>query len=77
MADDVRLLTLAPGRRIGKTRLALAVADERRNAFAHGVWFVDLASIRDPGLVLSAIAQVLGVREGGDRPLLAASRLPG
>lgn len=38
--------------------------------FTDGVYFVNLAPITDPGLVVSAIAQTLGVREMGGRPLL-------
>ena len=47
------------------------MAAELAPDFADGVAFVPLAPIRDPALVLPAIAQALGVREGGDRPLAA------
>jgi predicted ATPase/transcriptional regulator with XRE-family HTH domain len=66
----VRLLTLLGAGGIGKTRLSLQVATQMRNQFADGVCFVPLAPIRDPALVLSAIAQVLDIRENGARPLL-------
>src|SRR5204863_1392923 len=36
----------------------------------HGAYFVALAPINDPALVVSAIAQTLGVTESGSRPLL-------
>ena len=66
----VRLLTLLGAGGIGKTRLSLQVATQMRDQFADGVCFVPLAPIRDPALVLSAIAQVLDIRESGARPLL-------
>src|SRR3984893_5177047 len=66
----VRLLTLLGAGGIGKTRLSLQVATQMRDQFADGVCFVPLAPIRDPALVLSAIAQVLDIRGSGARPLL-------
>ncbi len=66
-----RLVTLTGPGGIGKTRLALAVADELLDAFADGVWHVDLAALSDPALVAPAAAAVLAVREEGGQPLLA------
>jgi predicted ATPase len=54
---------------VGKTRLALAVAERLRSRFADGVVLVSLAPLRDPALVASAIAHALGVREEGHRPV--------
>src|SRR6266545_2070072 len=67
---DVRLLTLSGPGRIGKTRLALQTAAEVLHDFAHGAYFVNLAPISDPALVVPTIAQTLGVTESGNRPLL-------
>ncbi|HZN70620.1 MAG TPA: AAA family ATPase, partial [Micromonosporaceae bacterium] len=84
LGPEVRLLTLVGAPGIGKTRLALAVAhalvgdppagaNGERGAgpgFADGVVFVPLAPLRDPELVVPAIAHALGVREIGGRPVL-------
>src|SRR5438874_7407140 len=67
----VRLLTLLGAGGIGKTRLSLQVARAMQTDFADGVYFVPLAPIRDPGLVLPTIAEVLGFRESGVQPLFA------
>ena len=60
---DTRLVTLTGPGGAGKTRVALRAAHELADAFADGVWFVGLAPLVDPALVLSAIAQALGVPE--------------
>ncbi len=65
--SDVRLVTLTGPGGVGKTRLALALAAKLTEAFPDGVIFVSLASLGDPGLVLSALAQSMGLRAGGHR----------
>jgi predicted ATPase len=59
-----RLVTLTGAAGCGKTRLALQVAAEALGDAPDGVWFADLASLSDPALVPSAVAQALGLREG-------------
>jgi predicted ATPase/DNA-binding CsgD family transcriptional regulator len=67
---DVRLVTLTGPGGVGKTHLGLRIAGDLIAEFADGVRFVSLAPIRDPDLVVPAIAQTLGLREAGERPLL-------
>ncbi len=66
----VRLLTLSGPGGAGKTRLALQVAADVLDLFADRVFFVDLAPLSDPALVASAIAETLGVRASGIRPVI-------
>jgi hypothetical protein len=63
LLDGTRLLTLTGPGGTGKTRLALQAAADTLTEFEDGAYFVDLASIADPGLVISTIAEALGVKE--------------
>ncbi len=65
-----RLVTLVGAGGVGKTRCAIQVGAELLDAFADGVWLVELARISDPSLVATAIAHALGVRESPNQPLL-------
>jgi hypothetical protein len=67
--DGVRLLTLAGPGGTGKTRLALQAAAETAERYSDGVWWVPLAPLRDSGLILSAVAQALDVKEEIGRDL--------
>jgi non-specific serine/threonine protein kinase len=58
-----QLLTLCGPGGAGKTRLALAVAQDLVEGFEGDVWWVGLASISDPELVPGTVASALGVPE--------------
>jgi predicted ATPase/DNA-binding SARP family transcriptional activator len=69
-----RLITLCGSGGIGKTRLAIGVAEEVVERFHAGVWFVDLASQADPALVPQILTQCLGLGEASGRPPLERLR---
>lgn len=69
LLSEGRLITLTGPGGSGKTRLALQVASQVLDQF-HGVFFVALGPINDPGLVPSTIAQTLGIRESAGRSIL-------
>ncbi|KUN29304.1 LuxR family transcriptional regulator [Streptomyces antibioticus] len=60
-----RVVTLTGVGGVGKTRLALAVAEASRKAFPGGVWLVDLAAVQDPATVAATAAGVLRVSDRG------------
>jgi predicted ATPase/DNA-binding CsgD family transcriptional regulator len=68
--EDVHLLALTGPGGTGKTRLALQAVAELSDLFADGVFFVNLAPISDPALVVPTIAETLGIRERADQSLL-------
>lgn len=70
LLGSTRLLTLTGPGGSGKTRLALRVASDVLDRFPDGVFFVELASISEPDLVLSAISSALSKGEEGARSVL-------
>ena len=67
LASPQSLVTLVGPSGIGKSRLALEIARSLEGSFANGVFFVELASLTDPELVLPTIGRVVGAREQGER----------
>jgi predicted ATPase/class 3 adenylate cyclase len=75
LQNSARLLTLTGPGGSGKTRLAIEAAATLVSQFKAGVFWVGLATLRDPALVTDAIAQTLGAKDGlakhiGERELL-------
>ncbi|MFD4432548.1 ATP-binding protein [Nocardia sp. NPDC058497] len=59
MLSESRLVTLTGIGGVGKTRLAIRVAEEVRRAFDDGVWLVEFGKVREPELVAGAVASAL------------------
>jgi non-specific serine/threonine protein kinase len=70
LRDDVPLVTLTGPGGVGKTRLALDAAASLAGSFFDGVCFVELATVRDPDLVLPTIADALDFSDNATRPML-------
>jgi predicted ATPase/DNA-binding SARP family transcriptional activator len=65
-----RLVTLTGVGGVGKSRLAVEVTAASEADFPGGTWLVELAALAQPGLVPSAIADALGIRERPHRTLM-------
>jgi predicted ATPase/class 3 adenylate cyclase len=63
--SDVRLVSLTGPGGIGKTRLAVAAGAESAPDYPDGVYFVALASVTDPDMVMPAVAAAVGVPSEG------------
>lgn len=64
---DMHLVTITGPGGVGKTSLALRVAHEAQDSFADGVFFISLAPISDPTLIVPTIAQTLNLAESPRR----------
>jgi predicted ATPase len=64
-----RLVTIVGAGGIGKTTVALAIAERMMDSYDHGVWLVDLVPLSDPRLVPSALAAVLGLEIRTENPI--------
>jgi len=69
-SGEARLLTLTGPGGVGKTRLSLQVAAGLHGSFMDGAYFVSLAPLSNPDLVLPTIAQTLGVPEAPSQSVL-------
>ena len=70
LLNSTHLLTLVGAGGVGKTRMALEVADRAVAEFPNGVCFVELASVADPSLLVGTVASALDVHEEAIRPLI-------
>jgi predicted ATPase len=66
-----RLVTLTGVAGVGKTRLAVQIADQLRDAFPDGVWFVEAAPLREGRLLAHTIAMALDLPSRSPRGPLA------
>ena len=65
------LITLTGPGGTGKTRLSLQVAADLLDSFLDGVWFVELAPLSDPALIMQTVLSALGLSEETNRSLLS------
>jgi predicted ATPase/DNA-binding CsgD family transcriptional regulator len=67
---ESRLVTLTGPGGVGKTRLAVELAERSRRAFRDGVWVVELASVEEEGSLVSTVLSALSVPDQSTRPAL-------
>lgn len=68
--NEAPMVTLSGVGGTGKTRLAIQVAAENLEAYPDGAWFVNLAPVTDPQLVIQTTVAALDLREQAGRPLI-------
>ena len=69
---ESRLVTVVGTGGVGKTRVAVRVADQTSGRYPDGVHLVELSAVRDPLLLASTVAASLGLPAEDARPQLAA-----
>jgi len=69
LLGGARLVTLTGPGGVGKSRLAIRVAEELVGAYPDGVWLAELAGLADPSLVVPELLSVFGVPEMAGRPI--------
>ena len=72
LLEGARLVTIVGPGGIGKTRMSLQIAADVLHTCPDGAWFIEFAAIVDSALVPKAVAQVLGIREDADTPIVQA-----
>ena len=65
LLSAARLISLVGPGGVGKTRLAVRLADDLGRGYAQGAWWVSLAELRDPDLVATAVMVALNVPDPG------------
>lgn len=70
--SQYRLVTLTGSGGIGKSRLSLQVGTDLLSTFPDGVWFIELAALSDPSLLLHTIQNTLGLIDQKNQPALLA-----
>jgi DNA-binding SARP family transcriptional activator len=67
---EYRLVTIAGPGGVGKTRLAMQVAEGVAGRYEYGVYFIDLAVVREPDMMIPAVIKSLGIYTEGSRSFL-------
>ncbi|GAA2865312.1 hypothetical protein GCM10010517_24640 [Streptosporangium fragile] len=68
LLSDTPLITITGAGGVGKSRIAVKVAEESHDSYADGTWLVEPAGRRDGDLLAHTVAAVLGLREQPPRP---------
>ena len=70
LLQDARLLTLTGPGGVGKTRLAMRLAEQSQDWFPDGIWVCELASVREDALAIDAVTTTLDIQRRQDRTML-------